>query len=61
MPGKESRSTGLIAIGLPALIVAVGVLMHQLPLKVAFLLMAWSVFSLPVGIAIGHCALSEDR
>lgn len=60
MPTEEVRSTGLMVIGLSLAVIIASMLMHLLPLKVAVLLIAWSLLSVPVGIAIGHCALSED-
>jgi hypothetical protein len=60
MPSEEGRSAGLMLMGLPILVVLTSTLMHVLPLKVAVLLTAWTLLSLPLGIAVGHCALSED-
>jgi len=61
MSTEEGRSAGLLVMGLPLLAVAAATLMHALPLKITALLLAWTLFSLPLGIAIGHCALGEDR
>jgi hypothetical protein len=60
MTTGNGRSTGLLVTGLPLLAIAAATLMHTLPLRVVGLLLAWSLFSLPLGIVIGHCALSED-
>jgi hypothetical protein len=60
MPGEEHRSTGLILLGLSLFVMIAGLLVRALPLKVAILLTAWALVSLPLGIAVGHCVLSED-
>ena len=60
MTGDDDQS------GLAAAAVVLGVLvaaiwtMQLLPCEVSGFLMAWILSSFPVGILIGHCALSED-
>jgi hypothetical protein len=60
MPTGEGCSASLILMGLPLLVILAGTLLQVLPPIVAMWLLAWTLFSLPLGIAVGHCALSED-
>jgi hypothetical protein len=51
----------VLEIGGPILLVAAGVcLLQSLPEGVLEFLTAWTMVSVPAGIVIGHCALSED-
>ncbi len=60
MPTEKGRSAGLMLMGLPLLVVIASTILQVLPLKVAIILTVWTLLSLPLGIAVGHCALSED-
>jgi hypothetical protein len=45
----------------PVVLVAAGAcLLQSLPESVLEFLTAWTLVSVPVGVVIGHCALSED-
>ena len=55
-------TTRALDLGGPPLIAAVGIfLLPLLPLGVLEVLTAWTLLSVPVGIVLGHCALSEDH
>ncbi len=57
---KDDESPGLISIvGPPLLVVACVYLLHMLPSDVFMLLTAWVLASFPIGVLMGHCALSE--
>ena len=59
--GTQDRSPRLASIiGPPAAIVAAALVLHLLPREVLAFLTAWILISLPVGVLIGHCVLSED-
>lgn len=60
MPPVEDRVTGLVWLGVPLIIMLVGDLMI-LPPGLAVFCGLWIILSLPLGIAVGHCALSEDE
>ncbi len=47
-------------LGPPAIVVVTAGLLHVLPTDVLNLLTAWTLLSFPIGIIIGHLALSED-
>jgi hypothetical protein len=58
---REDEPPGLTAILVPPALVAVSAfLMHYLPSDVLMFLTAWTLASFPIGVLIGHCALSED-
>ena len=59
--GTQDRSPRLVSIiGPPASIVAAALVLHLLPKEVLAFLAAWILLSLPIGVLIGHCVLSED-
>ena len=59
--GSRHDQSGLVAAaGFLGFIVAAVYAVRILPREVSDLLMAWVVLSFPIGILIGHCALSED-
>jgi hypothetical protein len=52
---------GAISIIGPPLMAAVcAYLLHLLPSSVLIFLTAWTLVSFPIGVLIGHCALSEE-
>jgi hypothetical protein len=58
---SEDKSPGLLAILGPTVLVAACVwLLHMLPGEVLTFLTAWTLASFPIGVLIGHCALSEE-
>jgi hypothetical protein len=59
--GTDDESLGLIAmIGVPVLLLASVVALHALPCQVLTILTAWILASLPIGVLVGHCVLSEE-
>ena len=56
-PGDD-RVTGVFWLGLPLIAMIVGELMI-LPTPLAILGALWVIMSMPVGIAVGNCALGE--
>ena len=59
MTPQEARSTATIWIGLPTLTVIAYQVFQALPFMVGTALGFWTVISLPIGVAIGQCVLSE--
>ena len=47
-------------IGASLLVITIAIALNFLPTGVAMLIAAWMVLSVPVGIAVGHCALGEE-
>ena len=51
----------VLEVGGPILLVAVGTcLLQSLPESVLEYLIAWTLISVPTGVVIGHCLLTED-
>ncbi len=48
-----------VLAGASLLIISVAIAAHFLPAEIGRLVVAWVVLSVPLGIAVGHCALSE--
>jgi hypothetical protein len=58
---SNGKSAGLITILGPAIIASVSVFpLYFLPNDVLAFLMAWALASVPIGVLIGHCVLSEE-
>ncbi|MDR3534093.1 MAG: hypothetical protein P4L90_26455 [Rhodopila sp.] len=58
---NENEPPGLGSIlGPPAIVAVGGFLLHLLPIEVLSILTAWTLASFPIGVLIGHCALSEE-
>jgi hypothetical protein len=58
---SENEPFGLTAILGPAALVATGIFVLQLlPAQILDVLTAWTLASFPIGVLIGHCALSEE-
>ena len=55
----DSRASALGAGSLLMVILA-GLMFRVLPVGLANFLTIWTILSLPLGIAIGHCARDED-
>jgi hypothetical protein len=53
--GRLSATTGCLG-----LVVTIVWTLQALPYEVSTALCAWALASLPIGILVGHCALSED-
>ena len=59
--GSRQHQSGLVAAaGFLGFLVAAVYAVQVLPGEVSSFLMAWIMSSFPIGILIGHCALSED-
>jgi hypothetical protein len=55
------ESPGLTAVIVPPAIVAASVfVLHFLPNEVLAILTVWTLASFPIGVLVGHCALSEE-
>ncbi|HEX3398848.1 MAG TPA: hypothetical protein VHT74_00835 [Acetobacteraceae bacterium] len=65
MPSVEDRLTRLTIAAVPAVIVAVGYCLSLLPrslvIEMLSILALWLSLALPLGIVVGHCALSEGE
>lgn len=58
---REHKPLRLTAIlGTPALVAASIFSLHFLPSEVLTFLIVWFLASFPIGVLIGHCALSEE-
>ncbi len=60
MGSRDDKSGLVAAAGFLGFIVAAVYAVRILPREVSNFLMAWIMSSFPIGILIGHCALSED-
>jgi hypothetical protein len=60
MERQTSRSRLLATAGCLGLMVTVTWAIRALPPEVSAAFCTWVLASLPIGILIGHCALSED-
>jgi hypothetical protein len=64
MPQDEDNPSRMLMFGLPATIAIVGIGVSLLPANYAVdvigVLTTWACMSLPLGVVIGHCTLSED-
>lgn len=60
MPSAEGRPIGILLVAIPALITVTGMVLRSLPAECATILALWICFSLPLGIGVGHCFLSEE-
>jgi|GEM_PF-2530509 len=59
MPRIEERPVSLLWAAALLVIVLLARAIQLVPAEIAGLLLFWILASLPLGIAIGHCALSE--
>jgi hypothetical protein len=63
MTTAEDRLTRLLLAAVPTAIVAVGCCLSLLPrsfvIETLSILAVWLSFSFPLGVVVGHCALSE--
>ena len=60
MSSGESDLAFIALLGLSIAVLVVGILSYAAPDKIAMILTLWALASLPLGIAIGHCTLSEN-
>jgi hypothetical protein len=59
--GSEDDESGLAVAAVSLAVLAAAIWAVQvLPREVSSFLMAWIIFSFPIGMLIGHCVLSED-
>lgn len=60
--GERDGSPRIASILGPPGLVAAGVfVLHMLPNELLTLLTVWVLVSFPIGVLIGHCALSEKE
>ncbi len=59
MSKNRSIRTRLIYTGWALAVAAVGIAAYRLAPQAANLLALWIIMSVPLGIAVGHCALTE--
>jgi hypothetical protein len=60
MMPHEARSVATLLFGLSVLIVVTLGLLQSIPLSLAAMLAFWTVMSVPFGIAIGHCIMTDS-
>jgi hypothetical protein len=60
MSSGESDLAFTALLGLLIAVLVVGLLSYAAPDRIAMILTLWALASLPLGIAIGHCTLSEN-
>ncbi len=60
MPALGDSLAGPVLIGACLLVVTAASALHFLPSGIASLVAGWMVLSVPAGIAVGHCVLSEE-
>jgi len=61
MGSKEGGPLGAIAmLGTLALVVISIFLLRVLPCPLLTILTAWILVSIPIGVLLGHCVLSEE-
>jgi hypothetical protein len=59
--GRDDGPLGLMTLLGAPVVVAISILVvHLLPSGVLTILTAWIVASVPIGVLIGHCVLSEE-
>jgi hypothetical protein len=59
MSKKRGVRTGLLCAGASVAIGLAGIAAQRLSPSVVNLLVLWIMLSVPLGIAVGHCALDE--
>ena len=58
---KEDETLGsIVMLSLPALVAVTVVLLYFMLSEVLTFLTAWILASFPIGVLVGHCALSEE-
>jgi hypothetical protein len=60
MGGRANTPQLMITAGCLGLVTLATWAVQVLPTEVSAVLSAWALTSLPIGVLIGHCALSED-
>lgn len=60
MPTLGDSFTSPLLIIASFLMAIAAISIHLLPNGIASLVAAWVIMSVPVGIAMGHCVLSEE-
>jgi hypothetical protein len=61
MWSEDGPPAPIAVLGPPAVAVVSGLILYFLPNEVLTFLTVWVVASLPIGVLIGHCALSEEE
>jgi hypothetical protein len=57
---QGGRSLGIVLLGVPLMVVLTGTALQAILPRIAIWFAAWILLSLPIGIAVGHCTLSEE-
>lgn len=61
MPLVEERPAGPLVIGGVCLVALAAAIVLLMPTLLGAVLALWLLLSLPIGIAVGHCALDRDE
>jgi hypothetical protein len=61
MPLVEERPAGPLVIGGVCLVLLAAAIVLLMPTLVGAMLALWLLLSIPIGIAVGHCALNRDE
>ncbi len=61
MPVVVERPAGPLLIGALFLVALAVVILFLMPTLLGAILVLWLLLSIPIGIAVGHCALNRDE
>jgi hypothetical protein len=61
MPSLNGARRAASFVGPPVAAVLIVFFIYVLPREVVTVLVAWTLGSFPIGVLIGHCALSEQQ
>lgn len=61
MPSLNGARGAASFVGPPVAAVLIVFFIYVLPREVVTVLIAWTLVSFPIGVLIGHCALSEQH
>ncbi len=61
MPVVVERPAGPLLIGALFLVALAVVILLLMPTLLGAMLVLWLLLSIPIGIAVGHCALNRDE
>lgn len=56
----EIRRTSLLSAGSLVMTILAGCVMRMMPYEVATIIAVWTLLSVPLGIAVGHCFPAEE-
>ncbi len=60
MPTFWDGRASALGAGSLLMVILAGLMFRVLPVQLADFLTVWTILSLPLGIAIGHCVRDED-